>query len=428
MRKKYRALKRQEAIKRKRLNKMLQDKEDFSYDKTFAYQHFVKSANKSQQGVGWKSSAQIQRMFNVVRLLRAKRSIDKRKLPPHVSGKTQIHYERGKAREITPIHIKNRIDQKVLCDNCLSKILPNYLIYDNGASLEGKGVEFSRERMMHHLVNAIKEFGTDFYILSYDFKDYFNSIPHTTCRRMLEKYILDKDIVDITMEAIKAPYRKRIKEIKDKEERKRQLELLDNDELKGICLGSQVSQIMALIVANDLDHYIKDIKRCKYCIRYMDDGTIIVKTKEEAKELLEGIKTVVNKLGLELSEKKTHITKATKGFTFLKVRYFVCKGSSKIHRKLTRKGITRMRRKMKKFRTKVDNEEMTLDDVYSSVQSWVEHSEVADSYKTRKEMMKLYDKLFGGYKITRKWKREHGGDNVLQIDKWAKYRWCCNAI
>lgn len=77
-----------------------------------------------------------------------------------------------------------------------------------------------------------------------------------------------------------------------------------------------------------------------------------------------------------------------------------------------------MRRKLKKYVAKVENGDMTLDDVYASMQSWLAYAKIANSYHTVNSMLKLYDELFGGYKIT-----EEGKKNVLQVDKWAKYRW-----
>jgi len=75
---------------------------------------------------------------------------------------------------------------------------------------------------------------------------------------------------------------------------------------------------------------------------------------------------VCDSLGLKFNLKKTHITKVSKGFTFLKVRYRVT-ATGKIIKTLTRKGIVRMRRKLKKFRKKVDEGIMTLDNVYDSM-------------------------------------------------------------
>lgn len=44
--------------------------------------------------------------------------------------------------------------------------------------------------------------------------------------------------------------------------------------------------------------------------------------------------------------------------------------------------------------------------IKSAMQSWLEHSKIAKSYQSRKSMLKLYDKLFDGYKITRYWEHK----------------------
>ena len=136
------------------------------------------------------------------------------------------------------------------------------------------------------------------------------------------------------------------------------------------------------------------------------------------------MRVVCDQLGLVFNEKKTRIVKITKGFTFMKVRYRVT-SSGKIVRTLAKSGTIRMRRKLKKFRRLVDNRAMTLDDVYNSIQSWVAHSRVAMSYRTVRRMMKLYNDLFGGYKLTKKYKYLKGGKNgeLLQADKRHEFYW-----
>lgn len=425
MRKQLRIKKKNERRNRDTRIKMKIEQADYTYDKVFTFKHFIDVLPKCFKGVGWKSSVQNYMINSILKPFNDFVNMKNRELPKPVSDKDIVIYERGKARIITPIHVKDRVIQKVLCDYALVPILSKKLIYDNGASLEGKGVLFTRNRMHHHLQNAIKEFGTDFYVLSFDFKNFFNSVPHRTCRELLGRYIYDKEIIDITMEMIKSHHKVKIMKLKDKNEKQNMLKKLENDELCGICLGSQVSQIMALVIANDIDHYIKDVKKCKYYCRYMDDGNILLKTKEELKELFKGMKEISDRLGLQFNKTKTHITKISKGFTFLKIKYSVT-NTGKIVRILTRKGTVRMRRKLKKFKTKVESSELTLDSVYDSIQSWLAHSEIANSYRTVKSMIKLYNLLYGGYKITKKWKKQtSGGKNseLLQIDKWADYRW-----
>lgn len=88
-----------------------------------------------------------------------------------------------------------------------------------------------------------------------------------------------------------------------------------------------------------------------------------------------------------------------------------------------------MRRKLKKFRRLVDIGRISLDDVYNSIQSWLAHSKIALSYRTKKSMLKLYNELFNGYRITKKWEHMKGGKNseLLQTDKWRDLRWNCDA-
>lgn len=113
----------------------------------------------------------------------------------------------------------------------------------------------------------------------------------------------------------------------------------------------------------------------------------------------------------------------------MKIKYKIV--GDRLVKKLSRSSIVRMRRKLKKFRKLVDNGKMKLNDVYNSIQSWVAHSKRAMSYKTRNEMLELYDKLFDGYKMTKRYnylvenkiRGRNVPDEVLQDDKWYEYRW-----
>jgi hypothetical protein len=285
-------------------------------------------------------------------------------------------------------------------------VTQSHLIFDNGASTKGKGTDFARNRIYKQLQGAVKEYGSDFYILKFDFKSYFDSIPHRTCIKVLNEMFDDKRIVGFITRSIKSYPLAEAANIQDATEREKQTKYIMDNNGRGICLGSQISQVMALVVPNVLDHFIKDECRIKYYERYMDDGIIMSNDKEFLKELLTSMKEIIEHLGLKFNEKKTYITKSTKGFTFMKVRYFVSKGDGKIIRKLDSNGTVRMRRKLKKYKGLVENGRMSLDDVYASMQSWLEHSKIAKSYKTRKSMLKLYDKLFDGYKITRYWEHK----------------------
>ena len=398
-------------------------------NKVFTMQNYYNSLSKCRKGVMWKGKPQAYCNNAISNIYYTLQTVESGNLPPLKNTSKIVLYERGKERIIIPIQFDDRITQRVICDESFIPLVKPSLIYDNGASMQGKGTDFARKRAEKFLRDAIKDYGEDFYILSYDFKSFFDSIPHQTCYNVLSKYYTDTRISNLIMEVIKSYQRPDIMRIKDILEQKEMLRKLENNELNGICLGSQISQILALVVPNELDHFIKDKMQMKRYIRYMDDGIIIHKDKEFLKKLYEKMKVICNKLGLTFNAKKTKIVKATKGISFLKIKYRVV--GKKLIKTLVRSGIVRMRRKLKKFKKKVDNGTMKLDDVYNSIQSWLTHAKLAKSYHTVKSMLKLYDDLFGGYKITKKYfrklKRKEGKPSeILQSDKWATFRWDCD--
>lgn len=155
---------------------------------------------------------------------------------------------------------------------------------------------------------------------------------------------------------------------------------------------------MALVIPNEIDHAIKDKERIKRYIRFMDDGIIQNKSKETLNRLLDRIHALCDKLGLKLNVKKTHITKASKGFTFLKIHYIVT-DTGRIIKKIAKNGVTRMRRKLKKFRHLIDAGKMQIDDAFSAFRSWMGNAEkIAQTYRQRKAMLKLYNRLFKRYR------------------------------
>ncbi len=74
--------------------------------------------------------------------------------------------------------------------------------------------------------------------------------------------------------------------------------------------------MFANIYLNEVDQYIKNKLRIKFYVRYLDDSIIIVKTKKEAKQVLEKIKLFLKEnLRLELNT-KTQIFKGKQGVNF----------------------------------------------------------------------------------------------------------------
>ena len=371
------------------------------------YQNYFQALKECNKAVNYKFSVQEYDFNCVQNITNTINAIKSGHIPNVKSINPVVIFERGKQRIITPIDISDRITQKVICDNVLIPSICSHLIYDNGASMKGKGTDFARKRVNEFLEKAKREYGAEnVYVLTFDFKSYFDSIPHEQCYRVLNKYVSDKRLVDLTIGIIESYKLREIQSVQSEQERKNLLEQLYNHKEKGICLGSQISQIMAVAVPNEFDHYIKDKLRIKYYERYMDDGAIIIDDKDKLLTIKNDLSRVAQKYGLTFNLKKTHIVKNSKGFTFLKVKYHVTKDNKTVKR-LVRSGIVRERRKLKKFYIKVKGNKMSLDDIYSNIQSWNVHSKIAKSYTTSKTMFKMYDNYFGGYRLTQKYYKKH---------------------
>lgn len=255
-------------------------KEYDNYDNLLTMQHYVDALKKCRRCVDWKGSVQYYTQ-NCIELMASTISdLEQGKLPRLTNLSEITLYERGKLRTITPIVINDRITQRVICDYSLVPIIYNSLIYDNGASMKDRGVAFARKRMHRQLSQAVRKWGSDFYALTFDFKNFFGSIPHSTCLSVLKKYYSDQRMIDLIMGIARSYQVIQADKINDPHERELFMQGVEANQAIGICLGSQISQILALVVPNRLDHYVKDKRGVHFYSRYMDDGVLLSNDKE----------------------------------------------------------------------------------------------------------------------------------------------------
>ena len=366
--------------------------------RVFTMQHLFLSFRKRLRGVSWKGTVQKYAAHAIVKMKRAKDGLLKGIIDVSQSVRSMVIYERGKRRPVRSVLMDCRVIQGVICDNSISPLISPSLIYDNPASSVGKGVSFTRKRNLQFMIEQIKESGKESFALVWDLHNFFGSIRHKDCRARLKAAGQDELLQQHTMTLIKMYHRQDIEDIKDPAERARKSWELDNDEAVGATLGSQISQDMALVVPNPIDHMIKDELGCKRAIRFMDDGIIYHRSKEFLNGVYARLKEACTSLGFELNEKKTHIFKLSKGLSYLKIRYRAT-DTGGIIRKIAHESVVRMRRKLKKFAGLVRLGKMTLDNAFASFMSWFGNAKrIAATYISRKSMLKLYNKLFHCYR------------------------------
>lgn len=369
-----------------------------SFESVITNQTLHRSLKRRRKEVEWKGSVQSYLAHAIVKIKRTKDDLWAGKMNVNRTIKQMTICERGKKRDIHAILIDSRVIQGALCDSSITPLTLPTLIYDNPASTKGKGVSHARRRANRHIDRVLKSGSPESYAMVYDFTGFFDSIPHRLCREKLQKAGMDDRLVDLTMHFVKMYQEQDISLIEDEAEKARLMYELAMDEACGATLGSQISQDIALVAPNKLDHTIKDAERMHCYIRYMDDGIILHPDKRRLHDLMKTVVSVCAELGMRLNEHKTRIVKLRRGFTFLKVRYTVTE-TGKVVKRMAKSGIVRMRRKLKKFKKLVEAGLMSRDDAYYSFRSWLGNAEkIAQTYRTRKEMLKLYNKLFNRYR------------------------------
>lgn len=352
---------------KERKDKREKYKKNDSYEDVFSFTNLFDTYKECLAGVSWKKSVQKFKANAMLNLYHAYIDLMKSKFQTGTLHGFDI-VERGKPRHIQSSSFTDKTVQRCLSEKCLMPLLSKSFIYDNYANQKGKGVLFALNRLTAQLHRYYRQYGAEGYILQFDFSKYFDSLSHEFIEELVNKRVHDARLRDIT-KAYVAQY---------------------GD--IGLGLGSTVSQILALAFTDYIDHFFKEELHIKYYGRYMDDGYIISNDKRFIHLCYELLVRLSRERGLILNIKKTHITKLSHGFTFMKIKYNLT-DSGKVVRRIAPKNITRMRRKVKKFKQKVLAGEMSVQDAENSVQSWLGYASHFNSYKSRKKILDTYQEI-----------------------------------
>lgn len=171
------------------------------------------------------------------------------------------------------------------------------------------------------------------------------------------------------------------------------MDFIDAFSDRSLGLGPQVSQMTAVFYPNRIDHYIKEQFKIRGYGRYMDDFYLIHESREYLTECPDQIWRMYPEIGIELNERKTKIVRLKDEFKFLKLKTRLTE-TGRVVMCPDRGTITRERRKLKKLRRKLDKGRITFADVKQAYASWQGHIKHYDSYRTMRNMNKLFKELF----------------------------------
>ena len=262
-----------------------------------------------------------------------------------------------KKEKVQASRYMDRIVHRWVVDNFLKPYFESQFISTTYACIKNRGMHKATldvQKAMKHCKNI----WNDYYILKMDVSKYFQSINKNILFNILKRKIKDYKLLDLMKKII-----------------------YSTDGVTGLPIGNYTSQTLANIYLNEVDQYAKHVLKCKYYFRYMDDTIILVKTKEEAKDILEKIKKFLNEhLELQLNS-KTQIFKSKQGVNFCGYKI------NEYRLKIRERGKRSLKKKVNFLEKQIYKGKMSTKEAYKYLTGHIGYINIAN-------VKNLEDKLF----------------------------------
>lgn len=229
--------------------------------------------------------------------------------------------DKGKERELAKLpYFPDRIIQWAILlqiEPIFKKVFTNFTC----ASLKNRGIHKASKLTD----KAMKDRKGTAYCLKIDINKFYPSIDHEILKEMLRKKFKDNDLLELLDKIIDS---------------------MPGD--KGLPIGSYLSQYLANFYLSYFDHWLKEIKKVRYIVRYMDDITVYNESKEVLHALLRDMEEYLqNNLKLTVKGNWQVFPTDIRGVDFVGYRHFY---GYKLLRKSTCKNF---KRKMLNIKRKI---------------------------------------------------------------------------
>ena len=207
----------------------------------------------------------------------------------HIFTKT----DSGKPRRIYRLpYFPDRIVHHCIMQ-VLEPIWKRIFIVDTYSSIKDRGIHKGVKRIK----KALLDIENTQYCLKLDVRKFYPSINHAILKSIIRKKIKDEDVLLLLDEII--------------------------DSAEGVPIGNYLSQYFGNLYLTYFDHWLKEIKQCKYLFRYCDDIVILHANKQYLSQLKEEIEFYLStNLKLILKSNWQIFPVDARGIDFLGYRFF----------------------------------------------------------------------------------------------------------
>ena len=324
------------------------------YDKYLTYENLMKAHLQSRKGKGYRKEIILFNLKQEEYIMWLKEQLETEKYKH--GGYSIFYIKEPKTRKIEKSRYIDRIVHRWYVNSFMEKYFIPQFISTSYACIKNKGMH-KASLDLQMAMKRCKQKWNNYYILKMDIKKYFENIDKDIMFKILQRKIKDKKVLWLTKEII-----------------------YSNKGQKGIPIGNYTSQVYANIYLNELDQYIKHKLKCKYYFRYMDDSVILVKTKEEAKSILENISQFLKyNLRLELNS-KTQIFKSKQGVNFCGYKI------NEYRLKIRDKGKRKLKKKVKELKHKIVQGEISSKEAKKYLAGHMGYIKIANTYMLEQKL------------------------------------------
>lgn len=288
---------------------------------------------------------------------------------------TNFYIQEPKRRLISAAPFRDRVVHHALCQ-IIEPIWEARFIHTSYACRVGKGTH----KALDQCQTWIRRYR---YAFHGDIVKYFPCIDYQILRNLLAHHLADRQIMWLIDQILASSVGVLGDEVLT--------HLFAGDDLfaltrpRGLPIGNLTSQFWANIYLHELDMFVKHQLHCPAYLRYMDDFVLFADDKAQLNAWREAINDfLATRLRLLLHPRKSVTFPTSTGIDFCGFRIYPT------HRRLRRSSIGRFVRRFRHQREAYQQGQISLDDLHTSVRSWIAHTEHGDTWRLRQSLFAAY--------------------------------------